>query len=220
MALLACPTGSIGTASKRDLSRAIAAFPERIEDEVHFCGFASPDSFGGSSYLIVRPEGNVLVDSPRFTAPLVRRLEALGGVRLLLLTHQDDVADHAKFRARFGCDRVMHEADAAFEVERTVSGGDPVRLAPDLLAIPTPGHTRGHLAFLHRDRFLFSGDHLWGEGEELGASRRYCWHSWAEQKRSMERLLEHRFEWVLPGHGARLRARDMPAKLRRLIARM
>jgi glyoxylase-like metal-dependent hydrolase (beta-lactamase superfamily II)/ferredoxin len=220
MALLACPTGSIGTASKRDLSRAIAAFPERIEDEVHFCGFASPDSFGGSSYLIVRPEGNVLVDSPRFTAPLVRRLEALGGVRLLLLTHQDDVADHAKFRARFGCDRVMHEADAAFEVERTVSGGDLVRLAPDLLAIPTPGHTRGHLAFLHRDRFLFSGDHLWGEGEELGASRRYCWHSWAEQKRSMERLLEHRFEWVLPGHGARLRAPDLPARLRRLIARM
>jgi hypothetical protein len=27
------------------------------------------------------------------------------------------------------------------------------------------------------------------------------WYSWPEQTRSMERLLTHTFEWVLPGHG-------------------
>jgi len=29
----------------------------------------------------------------------------------------------------------------------------------DLLVIPTPGHTRGHVVFLYRKKFLFTGDH-------------------------------------------------------------
>ena len=224
MALVTCPTASIGTASKRDLKAATAAFPEPVDANVHFCGFASEDSFGGSSYLIVRPDGNVLVDSPRFTEPLVRRIEAMGGVRWMFLTHLDDVADHAKFRDRFGCERVMHEADAEFEIERPVRGRDPVALADDLLVLPTPGHTAGHLALLHAGRHLFTGDHLWWEPEKarLGASRRYCWHSWEEQRRSMVRLLDHPFEWVLPGHGARRHAPfgEMRRQLEALIRRM
>lgn len=59
----------------------------------------------------MRPEGNVLVDSPRFAAPLVRRIEAMGGVALMFLTHRDDVADHEKFHQHFGCQRIVHEAD-------------------------------------------------------------------------------------------------------------
>src|SRR5205809_7329557 len=45
MSLIACPTGSIGTQSKRDLSGAIKAFPEPVEDNVYFCGYASPHSY-------------------------------------------------------------------------------------------------------------------------------------------------------------------------------
>jgi glyoxylase-like metal-dependent hydrolase (beta-lactamase superfamily II) len=224
MALLTCPTGSIGTVHKRDLADALAALPEPIEEDVHFCGFASEASFGASSYLIVRPDGNVLVDSPRFTAPLVRRLDALGGVRWMFLTHQDDVADHRRFRERFGCDRILHAGDAHFPVEKTIEGSEPVRLENDLLILPTPGHTAGHQTLLYRDRFLFTGDHVWWDpdGGRLSASRRYCWHSWNEQRRSMSRLLDHRFEWILPGHGARHHA---PAPVMReligdLIARM
>src|SRR5262245_13801502 len=39
MALVSCPTGSIGSHKKLDIRRAIHAFPERIEDNVYFCGF-------------------------------------------------------------------------------------------------------------------------------------------------------------------------------------
>src|SRR5438552_6406101 len=60
MALVTCPTASIGTETKRDLKAAIDAFPERIAEGISFCGFASEDSYGASSYLIERPEGNVL----------------------------------------------------------------------------------------------------------------------------------------------------------------
>src|SRR5262245_38031168 len=49
MALLTCPTGSIGTVAKHDLGPAIASFPESVEGNVHFCGFASDASYGASS---------------------------------------------------------------------------------------------------------------------------------------------------------------------------
>src|SRR5689334_23700667 len=64
MALVACPTSSIGTVHKVDVREGIAAFPEPIADDVSFCGFTSERSFGALSYLIRRPGGNVLVDSP------------------------------------------------------------------------------------------------------------------------------------------------------------
>lgn len=31
----------------------------------------------------------------------------------MFLTHQDDVADHAKWAARFGCERIIHEDDVS-----------------------------------------------------------------------------------------------------------
>jgi glyoxylase-like metal-dependent hydrolase (beta-lactamase superfamily II)/ferredoxin len=205
-ALVTCPTASIGTRARHDVGPAIAAFPERVEANVHFCGFAAESSFGASAYLIVRPEGNVLVDSPRFAQQLVRRIEALGGVSMLFLTHQDDVADHAKWAAHFGARRILHARDVTAgtrDVEQRLEGDDAIQLAPDLLAIPTPGHTAGHTVLLHRDEFLFAGDHLWwSPGRRcLWASRDVCWHSWPQQVRSVELLLAYRFTWVLPGHG-------------------
>ena len=207
MALVACPTASIGTVERTDARPAAAAFPERVAENVSFCGFTAESSFGAWCYFVERPEGNVLVDSPRAAGPLLTALEARGGVATMFLTHRDDVADHATFRKRFGCERVLHENDVTArtrDVERQLQGTDPVRLSDDLVAIPTPGHTRGHAVLLYRKKFLFTGDHLaWSKRRgRLVAFRDACWYSWDEQIRSMERLREHRFEWVLPGHGA------------------
>lgn len=208
MALVACPTASIGTVSRRSALQGVQAFPIHVVDEVYFCGFTSESSFGAWAYLIVRPPeqgGNVLVDSPRFTAPFVKRIEQMGGVSLMYLSHVDDIADHAKFAAYFHCPRMMHQADgaAALGIERVTTGIDPLRIDDDLLSIPTPGHTRGHQVLLYRNKVLFTGDHLaWSpERKTLTAFRDACWNSWPEQTRSMEKLLAYRFEWVLPGHG-------------------
>jgi glyoxylase-like metal-dependent hydrolase (beta-lactamase superfamily II)/ferredoxin len=225
MALVACPTGSIGSIHKHPIKGAIAAFPEEIADGVHFCGFASRHSYGATSYFLVRPEGNVLVDSPRFSQPLAERLEEMGGVRWMVLTHRDDVADHELFQQRFGCRRVIHSADASGSlrgVEKVFNGNEAVQLDEGLTLIPVPGHTRGHICLLYQDRFLFTGDHLaWDEEEStLTAFHDYCWYSWPEQIRSMERLLEYRFEWILPGHGRRHHAAscaEMQKELRACI---
>ncbi|HEX7126856.1 MAG TPA: MBL fold metallo-hydrolase [Thermodesulfobacteriota bacterium] len=225
LALVTCPTGAIHAApgARSAVRQAAASLPEAVtpDGSVLFCGYAAESSFGASSYLIRRPEGNVLVDSPRFAAPLVRRLEALGGVTLMVLTHRDDVADHAKFAAHFRCPRVLHRDDvtrATREVERQPSGDDPVPLAPDLLFVPTPGHTRGHAVLLHAERHLFSGDHLAFDPDAgaLVAWRDVCWWDWEAQIRSLARLLDLRFEWLLPGHGHRHHA--PAAQMRRELA--
>lgn len=219
MALVACPTASIGTTVTHDFHSGIDAFPSLIAEDVYFCGFTSESSFGAWSYLIVRPEakgGNVLVDSPRFATQLVKRITALGGVSRMFLTHRDDVADHARFAAAFGCERLMHVDDGArrLGIEKVIQGKEELSWEPDLLVIPTPGHTRGHLVLLYKNRFLFTGDHLaWSPAREtLTAFRSVAWYSWPEQTRSMEKLRRHRFEWVLPGHG-RIH-HDSPAGMR------
>jgi glyoxylase-like metal-dependent hydrolase (beta-lactamase superfamily II)/ferredoxin len=208
MALVSCPTGSIGAVESHDAHLGIDAFPLHLDDNVHFCGFTSESSFGAWSYLITRPAsegGNVLIDSPRFASQLIKRIEAIGGVSQMLLTHKDDIAAHALFHEKFNCRRLMHANDGAARigVEQVVQGEEPLALDDDLLVIPTPGHTRGHVVFLYKKQFLFTGDHLaWSpQRQTLTAFRSVAWYSWPEQTRSMERLLDYEFEWVLPGHG-------------------
>jgi len=226
-ALVTCPTASIGTLSHLSAKAAVEAYPEPIDANVYFCGFAAESSYGASSYLIIRPEGNVLIDSPRFASPLVRRIEKMGGVSTMFLTHRDDVADHEKWARHFGASRVLHRDDVTHStasVERVMAGRDAIQLDEDLLAFPTPGHTKGHTVLLYDDRYLFSGDHVWWSEtyRSLHASRNVCWYSWSEQTRSMERLVEYDFEWVLPGHGRRihLSAPVMRRQVKLCVARM
>jgi glyoxylase-like metal-dependent hydrolase (beta-lactamase superfamily II)/ferredoxin len=209
-ALLACPTASIGVVGEKPAADGL--FPEPIEGGVFYCGYASRDSFGASAYFVERPEGNLLIDSPRFVPPLIRELEARGGLSLVLLTHRDDVADADAYAKRFGARVVIHEDDARAAPHATdiLEGAGPTGLRPGLRAFPVPGHTKGSVAYLLEDRFLFTGDSLYfsRRRQRLSAFRDATWYSWEEQARSLARLLGLRFEWVLPGHGNRAKGRS------------
>ncbi len=222
MALVACPVAAIGARSKDGIAEAAAAFPDPFAPGVLRCGYAAESSFGAASWLLLRPDGNVLVDSPRFAGPLLARVRALGGARLMFLTHRDDVADHARWRDALGCERVLHARDlgrGTRAIERPLEGDAPVALGPGLLAVPVPGHTPGSTALLADETFLFTGDHLWGDAAgRLGASRAVCWWSWDAQIASMERLGALRFEWVLPGHGRPWRAASAEAARAEVLA--
>jgi glyoxylase-like metal-dependent hydrolase (beta-lactamase superfamily II)/ferredoxin len=211
-ALLACPTASIGTVDKpTDIKTVQQSFPILVAENVYHCGYHAENSYGAASYLIQRAEGNILVDSPRFAAPLVKQLEAMGGIHYLYLTHRDDVADHQKFHEHFGCERILHQDDIGPNtrgVEIQLSGTEPFSLAADLLIIPVPGHTKGHTVLLYTNKFLFTGDHLaWSDRyNQLIAFRNACWYSWPMLVQSMKKLTAYSFEWVLPGHGRRHQA--------------
>ena len=215
-ALLACPTASIGTEDKpTDIKQIQQRFPQKIEGSVFYCGYHSKQSYGAASYFIQSDRGNILIDSPRFTPPLVKRLEAMGGVRYLYLTHRDDVADHEKIHQHFGCERILHHQDVTSgtqQVEMQLTGLEPFELADDVLIIPQPGHSQGHTVLFYQGKYLFTGDHLaWSARlEHLYAFRTFCWDSWPRQIESMKALSQYtqnyQFEWILPGHGRRFHA--------------
>jgi len=208
-ALLSCPTNSIGTEeTPKDVKSVQQTLPILVADNVYHCGYHAETSYGAASYFVQIPNGNILIDSPKFVPPLVKRLESLGGIRHMYLTHRDDVADHQKFADHFGCQRILHQDDISAgtsNVEIQLTGSEPYKLTPELLIIPVPGHTKGHTVLLYENKFLFSGDHLaWSDKlKQLIAFRDHCWYSWSEQLKSMYKLANYSFEWVLPGHGRR-----------------
>ena len=225
-AALACPTQSIG--ARHRPPRPSRLFPMELADGVHYCGFNSEDSYGANAFFVVRPDGNLLVDSPRFTRQLADPIAELGGISDVLLTHRDDVADADRWADRFGARVWIHRDDctAAPFATDVVDGDEPVEIRPGLLCIPVPGHTRGSVLFLLEERFLFTGDSLhWDvETDDLQAFRGATWFSWEAQTRSLGRFARsgHRFEWVLAGHGGRARrpAEEMHERLDRLVERM
>lgn len=222
-ALVSCPVAAIGTEERHDVRGVAQSFPIEIADGVFHCGYHSEKSFGAASYLVVRQGGNVLVDSPRYSERLARSMDELGGVATMFLTHRDDVADHARFRERFGCERVMHERDVTAStrgVERMLHG-DEIVGEGDLCFVPTPGHTAGSACLLYAGKFLFSGDHVAFDlrRDRIYAFRGACWFDWHVQIESMHKVAELQFEHLLPGHGApcRFAPGEMEARMRRCV---
>lgn len=225
-ALLACPTGSIGTeqSDKTAMQAAKADFPLPVEDEVYYCGFNSEQSFGANSFFVRHPDGNWLIDSPRYLKHLVDAFDRMGGIAYIFLTHEDDVADAARYAQRFGARRIIHRADAQAMpgAEEIVEGTEQIFYRPGFQIIPVPGHTAGSLCLLYRNRFLFTGDHLWWDPEtkELASPQQLVWDAEA-LRHSIATLASYPFEWVLAGHGGRVRLprEHMQRALRELVAR-
>src|SRR5262249_52236425 len=141
-AAVACPTQSIGTRSRARAPHGL--YPEEVAPGVLRCGHHSEDSFGAFSWLVIRPEGNLLVDSPRWTRRLPAPIAALGGIAHVLLTHQDDVADADRYADRFGARVWIHEDDrrAAPYATDLFRGTADTAVAPGVVAVPVPGHTK------------------------------------------------------------------------------
>lgn len=220
-ALISCPTASIGyTGDEINIKQVQETLPILIEANVYHCGYHSAKSYGATSYFIQRPQGNVLVDSPRFTKALVRKLEEMGGIKYMFLTHKDDVADHQKFHEHFGCQRIIHQKelceaipDAEIIIEHEYHS--KIDDSEDELAIIyAPGHTAGHLLLNYKKQFLFSGDHLAYSKKlnQLISWKAYS-SSWQKQIESVEKLIEYYWSWLLPGHGKRIKAHPEAYKL-------
>ena len=114
-AMIACPVGSIGVMQPdRDhWQAAMASFPLQLDDSLYYAGFNCEKSFGANSYVLQDAGGNWLIDSPRYIKHLVDAFERIGGIRYVFLTHEDDVADAARYAKRFGATRIIHRADLA-----------------------------------------------------------------------------------------------------------
>jgi glyoxylase-like metal-dependent hydrolase (beta-lactamase superfamily II)/ferredoxin len=203
MALLACPVGAIGAPSRTDLRAARDAFPEEIAPGVLDVGYASRRARGAAAWLIHRADGNVLVDVPRYARPLLRRIDAMGGVRWIVLTHRGGAGEHAAWARHYGAARVIHRDEldeSTAEAEQILTG--PTRLAEDLEVLPVPGHTAGSIALLWRSEVLLAGAHLAAdEAGRLCAPRaQEAWDA-RRQRDSIAALRDVPFTRVCPARG-------------------
>ncbi len=206
-ALLSCPTASIGTVDKIDLNSAKDSFPMELVPGIYINGFNKKDSYGADSYFIQSDSGNWMIDSPRFIQHLVQKIEQLGGLDYIFLTHRDDVADAHLFAKHFQAKRIIHQLDSSAQkdAEIILQGEEDLSIGPGRI-IFTPGHTAGHQVLLWNERYLFTGDHFawlrrlkrWGSFSDA------CWDSWEKQIGSVKKLkMLKNVEWVFPGHGNR-----------------
>ncbi len=207
IALVACPTGSIGVVEKTDLKIAQDSFPLEMIPGIFINGYNARDSYGADSYFIRSSSGNWMVDSPRFTKKLVRNFEELGGIKYIFLTHQDDIADSDLYAKHFNSQRIVHKSDPGSPKDaEVILTGSEDKIINKGKIIFTPGHTPGHQVLLWDEKYLFSGDHFaWlNRLNRFGSFRDACWHSWEEQIGSVEKLRSlSDVQWVFPGHGHR-----------------
>lgn len=160
-----------------------------------------------------------MFDCPRFFGPLAKQIKKVtaevGGVRYLVLSHQDDVADHDRWAEALGAVRVIHESECnraqkTDACELKLHDGDfPYQLAEGTQLLHVPGHTTGSIAMLHRGtQSLFTGDHVMyrrrdgriaggGYSKEVGV-----------QIGSVDKLKDVPFLHGWPGHGRHFHFRN------------
>ncbi|MBX7467099.1 MBL fold metallo-hydrolase [Streptomyces sp. MAG02] len=225
-AVFACPTRSIRLRSGR-VDRSLDPFPMELDDGLWICGHNSRHTAAANSYLLLRPSGTVMmIDTPRWSAELATRYQALGPVNDVLLTHRDHAAHGRRYADRFGARLWIHEGDldGAPDADRVVRGLDPMEIADGVTVHPLPGHTRGSVLYLADGTYCFSGDSFyWSRAAgDLEVADSVTWYSIEEQAASLARTAGRlRFAWVLPGHGDRHRlpAAEMSRRLRALTER-
>ncbi len=202
-AAAACPTKSIG--NRHEPREPQGVFPYQLTDGVLALGHNALSSFAAHSYLIVHPEGNLMVDSPRFSRPLAERLDGLGGIAHVLLSHRDDVADADRWAERYGARVWIGEADADAAPYATdiTPPYTSVVISTGVVSIPAPGHTEGHVVYHLDNRCLFTGDTVhWNHRRgELDVFPNQTFHSWSVLADTLSQLGDLAVDWVFPGHG-------------------
>ncbi|AFZ31044.1 beta-lactamase [Gloeocapsa sp. PCC 7428] len=173
--------------------------------------FAFPpnrDTLGGTAYLIVENDGNILIDCPPWNEDIQQFLQSLLGVKWLFLTHRGAISKSVKEIQTFlNCEVVIQEQEAYLlpKVQLT-SFQHEITLSPTTQGIWTPGHSPGSACLYYQSHggILFSGRHLLpnqqGEPTPLRTAKTF---HWRRQINSVEKLLQRftpeTLQYICPG---------------------
>jgi len=194
-----------------------AVFPQEIpsgsslqSDFAQDSIFAFPpnrDTLGGTSYFIVRNEGNILIDCPALDQTNQDFLAAHGGVRWLFLTHRGAIGKTAEIQKALGCEVLIQEQEAHLLPGLPVTTfSQEFTLDAAVKIIWTPGHSPGSscLYYSKLGGILFSGRHLVpdqkGEAVPLRVTKTF---HWPRQINSVQLLLQtftpETLKYICPG---------------------
>ncbi|WP_414578296.1 MBL fold metallo-hydrolase [Anabaena sp. CCY 9402-a] len=172
--------------------------------------FAFPpnrDTLGGTSYFIVRNEGNILIDCPSLDQINQDFLRSHGGIKYLFLTHRGAIGKTSEIQQNFACEVLIQEQEAYLLPGLTVTTfTQELTLDATTKLIWTPGHSPGSscLHYNNMGGVLFSGRHLVPnlQGEPVPLRTAKTFH-WPRQIKSLQALLElftpETLQYICPG---------------------
>jgi len=165
------------------------------------------DTLGGTSYFIVRNEGNILIDCPAWDKNNQDFLESNGGVRWLFISNRGAIGKSEEIQKNFDCEILIQEQEAYLLPESRVTGfTEKFTIDSVSEVIWTPGHSPGSSCLYHNSDggILFTGRHLVpnraAEPVPLRTSKTFHWH---RQLKSIKSLLEkftpQTLQYICPG---------------------
>lgn len=189
------PTTSFSQKPLQNQSTRSPKLPQAIWNNI----FAFPpnrDTLGGTAYLIVENEANILIDCPAWDEVNQNYLSSWGGIRWLFITHRGAIGKAREIQSTFGCEIVIQEQEAyLLPGLRVTTFGQDFNLGDFAQAIWTPGHSPGSscLYYPQQGGVLFSGRHILPnqKGELLPLRTAKTFH-WFRQLQSIE-LVRSRF---------------------------
>jgi glyoxylase-like metal-dependent hydrolase (beta-lactamase superfamily II) len=172
------------------------------------------DTLGGTSYLIVRNEGNILIDCPAleqinqdFWQCLGHDRPTPGAVSWLFITHRGAIGKAAEVQAALDCKILIQEQEAYLLPGLTVTTfSQEFTLDDTTQVIWTPGHSPGSSCLYYREfgGVLFSGRHLLPnlQGEPVPLRTPKTFH-WPRQLKSVQALRDRftpeTLHYICPG---------------------
>ncbi|MGH1394451.1 MAG: MBL fold metallo-hydrolase [Trichormus sp.] len=172
--------------------------------------FAFPpnrDTLGGTSYFIVRNDGNILIDCPSLDQINQDFLRSHGGVKCLFITHRGAIGKTSEILHNFDCEVLVQEQEAYLLPGLTVTTfTQELVLDHTTKLIWTPGHSPGSSCLYYNQMggILFSGRHLLPnlQGEPLPLRTAKTFH-WPRQLQSLQALLQmftpETLQYICPG---------------------
>lgn len=140
------------------------------------------ETLGGTAYLIVEKEGNILLDCPAVDDVTNEFLRSHGGVKNLFITHRGGIGKVNEIQNSFNCEVFIQEQEAYLLPKVKLTTFRQETNIDALRAIWTPGHSPGS-ACLYYPRYggiLFTGRHLLpnrqGEPVPLRTSKTFQWY--------------------------------------------
>ncbi|HTM09600.1 MAG TPA: MBL fold metallo-hydrolase [Verrucomicrobiae bacterium] len=195
---------------------------EVLKDIFTWPWFSEPHGYNFNGYLIVRPQGNLVIDpvepSDEDLAELARR-----GVSRILITNRNHSRACNKVRERTGAKTLIHAADAPHaRSQGAVIDGElhmGVKMGP-LVVIGAAGKSPGEIA-LHwpERRILIVGDAVVGNPPgRCSLLPEAVMDDPTRLRESVEALLVLEFDTLLTGDGEPV-LKDAKARLQELVAK-
>ncbi len=160
--------------------------------------FAFPpnrETMGGTAYLIVQENGNILVDCPSTETSYQDFLRQQGGIKWLVITHRGGMSQGIKtLQTTFDCQVLVQEQEAYLLPEVSITSFEKeFALNSSVTSIWVPGHSPGSACVYWSDHqgVLFTGRHLLPNQNGIPVPLRLekTFH-WPRQLRSVAKLQE------------------------------